>query len=216
MAAVGHQAQFPAAKQDERAKPPVTQLEFHQAMTDFKTMFPEMDEDVIEVVLRANNGAVDATIDQLLSMTTDNENEKLRAELDATENDELPPSYSPATPPPSYHQAVPYAQSPGRLVVSQLGRKASPLLMRHTHLLNQKLNPPMLPQVPIPKISPPQRTDTLQKKAEKSDVNTLQYQRKWNPPLVGPLPASFLRLDDKPQRSRKGKVIIFFYFSLII
>lgn len=206
MAAVGHQAQFPAAKQSERSKPPVTQLEFHQAMTDFKTMFPEMDEDVIEVVLRANNGAVDATIDQLLSMSTDNENERLRAELDATENDELPPSYSPATPPPSYHQAVPYAQSPGRLSVSQLGRKASPLLMRHTHLLNQKLSMPPSPQV-VPKISPPQKTDTLPKKSEKSDVATLQHQRKWNPPLVGPLPSSFLRLDDKPQRTRKGKVI---------
>lgn len=203
MAAVGHQAQLPAAKQNERAKPPVTQLEFHQAMTDFKIMFPEMDEDVIEVVLRSNNGAVDATIDQLLSMSTDNENERLRAELDATENDELPPSYSPATPPPSYHQAVPYAQSPGRLATSQLGRKASPLLMRHTHLLNQKVSHQ---QVSVPKILPPQKTNTLQKKLE--SASTLQSQRKWNPPLVGPLPSSFLRLEDKPQRSRKGKVII--------
>ena len=29
-----------------------TQLEFNQAMTDFKTMFPNMDTDVIEAVLR--------------------------------------------------------------------------------------------------------------------------------------------------------------------
>lgn len=93
-------------------RPPVTQLEFRQAMRDFKIMFPEMDEDVIEVVLRSNNGAVDSTIDQLLTMSTDNENERLRTELDATENDELPPCYSPSTPPPSYNQAVPYAQSP--------------------------------------------------------------------------------------------------------
>jgi hypothetical protein len=67
----------------------VTQLEFHQAMNDFKTMFPEMDEDVIEVVLRANNGAVDATIDQLLAMNLDSENERLRAELDSTDNNEV-------------------------------------------------------------------------------------------------------------------------------
>lgn len=67
----------------------VTQLEFHQAMNDFKTMFPEMDEDVIEVVLRSNNGAVDATIDQLLFMNQDAENERLRTELDATENEEV-------------------------------------------------------------------------------------------------------------------------------
>ena len=67
----------------------VTQLEFHQAMNDFKTMFPEMDEDVIEVVLRANNGAVDATIDQLLAMNMDSENERLRAELEANDNNEV-------------------------------------------------------------------------------------------------------------------------------
>lgn len=49
------------------------QLEFAQAMSDFKTMFPEMDRDVIEAVLRSNQGAVDATIDQLLAMSTDNQ-----------------------------------------------------------------------------------------------------------------------------------------------
>lgn len=49
------------------------QLDFAQAMTDFKTMFPDMDSDVIEAILRANQGAVDATIDQLLQMSTDNQ-----------------------------------------------------------------------------------------------------------------------------------------------
>ncbi|KAJ2949150.1 hypothetical protein O0L34_g6091 [Tuta absoluta] len=61
------------------------QLEFTQAMTDFKTMFPDMDDDVIEAVLRANQGAVDATIDQLLAMSTDNQNERLRLEMERVE-----------------------------------------------------------------------------------------------------------------------------------
>lgn len=57
----------------------VTQLEFHQAMNDFRTMFPEIEEDVIEAVLRANNGVVDATIDQLLTMN--NESLKKKATM---------------------------------------------------------------------------------------------------------------------------------------
>lgn len=52
---------------------PAHQLDFHQAMLDFKHMFPGMDEDIIEAVLRSNNGAVDATIDQLLTMNIDND-----------------------------------------------------------------------------------------------------------------------------------------------
>ena len=39
-------------------------------MSDFRDMFPNMDEEVIEAVLRANNGAVDETIDQLLTMNS--------------------------------------------------------------------------------------------------------------------------------------------------
>jgi hypothetical protein len=53
-----------------------------QAMSDFKIMFPSMDGDVIEAVLRANGGAVDATIDNLLTMSADAEAiEQVRSEL---------------------------------------------------------------------------------------------------------------------------------------
>ena len=55
------------------------QLDFYQAMRDFKLMFPNMDEDVIEAVLRANHGAVDDTIDQLLTMNVDSDGTARRA-----------------------------------------------------------------------------------------------------------------------------------------
>lgn len=36
-------------------------------MNDFRAMFPGLEVELIESVLRANNGAVDDTIDQLLT-----------------------------------------------------------------------------------------------------------------------------------------------------
>ncbi|KAK3730819.1 hypothetical protein QZH41_009935, partial [Actinostola sp. cb2023] len=76
------------------------QLEFTAAMKDFKNMFPDMDDEVIEAVLRANNGLVDATIDQLLSMGAGDETKR-------TEDFPHLPSYtdtgpSPREPPPAY------------------------------------------------------------------------------------------------------------------
>ncbi|CAJ0951057.1 unnamed protein product [Ranitomeya imitator] len=90
---------------------PVRRLEFNQAMEDFKTMFPNMEYDIIECVLRANNGAVDATIDQLLQMNLDDGGfddssdsddsippEILERTLEPDSSDEEPPPvYSPPT-----------------------------------------------------------------------------------------------------------------------
>lgn len=79
MATVDHQqALEQAARHPHGHNPGVTQLEFTQAMADFRTMFPDMEPGVIEAVLRANGGAVDATIDQLLQMSVDVEREKRR------------------------------------------------------------------------------------------------------------------------------------------
>lgn len=109
-AEVAPEERLSAPNRSPPRRPPVTQLEFRQAMRDFRSMFPEMEAVVIEAVLRANGGAVDASIDQLLAMATDNDNERLRTELEATENAEAPPHYSPPpaapTPPPSYQQAT--------------------------------------------------------------------------------------------------------------
>ena len=48
-------------------------LDFFQSMYHFKKMFPKFDSEVIETVLRANDGAVDKIVDQLLAMSMDNE-----------------------------------------------------------------------------------------------------------------------------------------------
>ncbi|NXO70661.1 CUED1 protein, partial [Phainopepla nitens] len=100
----------------------VRRLEFNQAMEDFKTMFPSMDYDIIECVLRANNGAVDATIDQLLQMNLDGSGcddssdsedsippEILERTLEPDSSDEEPP---PVYSPPAYESQAPGSRCP--------------------------------------------------------------------------------------------------------
>lgn len=80
--------------------PPAHQLDFYQAMADFKVMFPDMDEEIIEAVLRANNGGVDATIDQLLTMSVDTSDDTHVSTVSDTFNykmfndDTIPPEVS--------------------------------------------------------------------------------------------------------------------------
>ncbi|XP_074869464.1 CUE domain-containing protein 1 isoform X2 [Carettochelys insculpta] len=142
----------------------VRRLEFNQAMEDFKTMFPNMDYDIIECVLRANNGAVDATIDQLLLMNLDGSGyddssdsddsippEILERTLEPDSSDEEPP---PVYSPPAYDMHIfdrQYAQAPP--------------------------SPP--PRIDVPNSSGPQMHKRY---------------RNWNPPLLGNLPDDFLRI----------------------
>lgn len=70
----GNQEQPEKSEKSKSKNRPTKQLDFDQAMADFKTMFPTMDCEIIEAVLRANDGAVDSTIDQLLTMSIDSEN----------------------------------------------------------------------------------------------------------------------------------------------
>ncbi|XP_025903668.1 CUE domain-containing protein 1 [Nothoprocta perdicaria] len=104
------------ALNNSRAGRHVRRLEFNQAMEDFSTMFPRMDYDIIECVLRANRGAVDATIDQLLQMSLDggdaddssDSEESIPAEiLERT----LEPDSSDEEPPPVY--SPPVREPPG-------------------------------------------------------------------------------------------------------
>ena len=53
------------------------QPNFSQAMARCEGMFPDMDAEVIEAILRSNNGAVDATMHTLWTMSAENEYEKL-------------------------------------------------------------------------------------------------------------------------------------------
>lgn len=142
----------------------VRRLEFNQAMDDFKTMFPSMDYEVIECVLRSNNGAVDATIDQLLQMSLEGQGsddssdsddsipaEILERTLEPDSSDEEPP---PVYSPPAYDM----------------------------HIYDRKY--PEAPPTPPPRFEAQPPPGHLKVRGYKN----------WNPPLLGNLPDDFLRI----------------------
>ncbi|XP_027003557.1 CUE domain-containing protein 1b [Tachysurus fulvidraco] len=142
----------------------VRRLEFNQAMEDFKTMFPSMDYEVIECVLRSNNGAVDATIDQLLQMSIDD-----NASDDSSDSDDsIPPEILERTlEPDSSDEEPPPVYSPPTYDM---------------HIFDRKY--PNAPPTPPPR---------FEVQPSVGQQHTQSY-RNWNPPLLGNLPDDFLRI----------------------
>ncbi|KAM8904655.1 CUE domain-containing protein 1b isoform 1-T6 [Spinachia spinachia] len=142
----------------------VRRLEFNQAMEDFKTMFPTMDYEVIECVLRSNNGAVDATIDQLLQMSFDRQGSDDSSDSD----DSIPPEILERTlEPDSSDEEPPPVYSPPSYDM---------------HIYDRKY--PEAPPTPPPRFEaqPP------------PGHQQVRSYRNWNPPLLGNLPDDFLRI----------------------
>ncbi|KAL4150011.1 hypothetical protein QTP88_003860 [Uroleucon formosanum] len=118
-------------------RPPTVSLDFIEAMADFKTMFPTLDDEVIEAALRCNKGSVDRTVDQLLTMSCE-------------------------------CRAADLLNGPGD--------DGGGLPVQHSFF------DPMLPDV----------LHNLDKKAARQFGGSSS--RRWNPPMLGPLPTDFLRL----------------------
>ncbi|CAH1232859.1 CUEDC1 [Branchiostoma lanceolatum] len=163
------------------------QLEFNQAMHDFMTMFPSIDRDVIEAVLRSNNGAVDATIDQLLQMNEDNKED---GEVYSDEDeDEIPPEVlqpdsSDDEPPPVY---TPRADPPPSFFASQ--------------------GIPTPPPSSSP-LSSPIHLVMTGKELNVSGSGGSKPFRNWNPPLLGQLPDDFLRIQPTPEQLRAQGITV--------
>ncbi|XP_062342124.1 CUE domain-containing protein 1-like isoform X2 [Osmerus eperlanus] len=168
----GGDGSSPGELNNSRPGRQVRPLEFRQAMEDFHSMFPSMEPEVIECVLRANHGAVDATIDRLLQMSLDGHDsddssdsddsippEVLEQTLEPDSSDEEPP---PVYSPPSYDM----------------------------HIYDRKYPDHFLP-------APPPRFDAQPPPSQRPVGNY----RNWNPPLLGNLPDNFLRILPQQQDS---------------
>ncbi|XP_034496554.1 CUE domain-containing protein 1, partial [Ailuropoda melanoleuca] len=139
----------------------------NQAMDDFKTMFPNMDYDIIECVLRANSGAVDATIDQLLQMNLDGGGGSVDEDSSDSE-DSIPPEILERTlEPDSSDEEPPPVYSPPAY---------------HMHMFDRPY--------PLAPPTPPPRIDVL----GSGPASSQRRYRNWNPPLLGKLPEDFLRI----------------------
>uniref|UniRef100_A0A8C9L003 CUE domain containing 1 n=1 Tax=Panthera tigris altaica TaxID=74533 RepID=A0A8C9L003_PANTA len=152
---------------NSRAPRQVRRLEFNQAMDDFKTMFPNMDYDIIECVLRANSGAVDATIDQLLQMNLEGGGGSVYEDSSDSE-DSIPPEILERTlEPDSSDEEPPPVYSPPAY---------------HMHMFDRPY--------PLAPPTPPPRIDVL----SSGPASSQRRYRNWNPPLLGNLPDDFLRI----------------------
>ncbi|CAH6775881.1 Cuedc1 [Phodopus roborovskii] len=146
-------------------------------MDDFKTMFPNMDYDIIECVLRANSGAVDATIDQLLQMNLEAGGGSAYEDSSDSE-DSIPPEVLERTlEPESSEEEPPPVYSPPAY---------------HMHVFDRPY--PMAPP------TPPPRVDVL---GSGQPTSQSRY-RNWNPPLLGNLPDDFLRILPQQMDSIQG------------
>lgn len=165
------------------------QIDFTEAMSDFKKMFPDMDRDVIEAVLRVNQGAVDATIDQLLAMSTDNQNEKLRNELESP-----------------VHNKNTTTTNIGSTMINNTNTTilSSPMPLQTPERRTPSLNTPppnVLPSGVLNTGASPKIKKSLNSTTNspvpsplKGVENVKGNSKKWDPPLLGPLPQSFLRI----------------------
>nr|XP_020474720.1 CUE domain-containing protein 1 isoform X2 [Monopterus albus] len=159
---------------NSRPNQQVRRLEFNQAMEDFKTMFPSMDYEVIECVLRSNKGAVDTTIDQLLQMSIDGQSSDDSSDSD----DNIPPEILDRTlEPESSDEEAPPIYSP-------------PTYDMHVYDRKYLETPP----------TPPPKFEARSSPGRQQ----VRSYRNWNPPLLGNLPDDFLRILPQQLNSTKN------------
>lgn len=87
-------------------------IRLESAMRDFQAMFPGLTPMVIEAVLRANGGAVDPTVEKLISLCYEQQQQQQEKKKELLDESDMLPGYYEACckeqPPPSYHVTQTY------------------------------------------------------------------------------------------------------------
>ena len=171
----------------------VKPLEFKAAMRDFGIMFPTLDSETIETVLRANNGAVDATIDQLLEMCDNlgggSQNQVSVRSGQRRDQSNLRPSNSPAT------LAIDNVDSYNLTLASLTPPKnsAGVDMTSSPDDTNMYANLPFQDNV----TTSPRRSEARGQPAPEVSKSSYKYQTamfKFKNPFMGPLADDFLRI----------------------
>lgn len=157
--------------------------------------------DVIETVLRANNGAVDSTIDQLLQISSENQNANSRPNngpskvswiiiIQVTLNEQLitvsllkPPSYS-----SSMQSNSPYNPSKNLNLNSTPKEKVQKSTLKQLDLLGNQAQQQLID------------FDTIDAQACSTSFGRKATASRFNPPLVGSLPNDFLRITPNAEK----------------
>ncbi|XP_046395945.1 uncharacterized protein LOC124163223 isoform X2 [Ischnura elegans] len=169
-----------------------------------------------QAVLRANQGAVDATIDQLLAMSTDNENEKLRNEMEKKEKQQWTSQPSSVATPVSLASATPCVKAN----TSQASHPCQPRPTSSSPLLSlpqsqqagsvQQGGPPPIPAALVSSSHSPNRRvqGSASSTTSGSTVSPSKAKEAQNPQLV-PSPATSTtssprRADERDGHCRTG------------
>lgn len=175
---------------------PSRQLEFNQAMEDFSNMFPRLDREVIESVLRSNNGAVDVTIDQLLVLDEDTDSLEPSSSLGSSFSSQgFPPSPFSMDHPPPFGEDKPPPYSP-----PSPNSPFSKYNLKPNNETTAAASAAAPSETERPQPMPKDIQDPFSLSAYPPPLPARK--KVYKPALLGPLPDDFLRLPSAvPQRS---------------
>ncbi|PIK46203.1 putative CUE domain-containing protein 1-like [Apostichopus japonicus] len=167
-------------------------------MEDFSHMFPRLEREVIESVLRSNNGAVDITIDQLLVLDQGTNSLESSSTLGTPNSNQIfPPSPFPVEQPPPFGEDNPPPYSHHRLIVhsqSSFSKAKAKITFKKSWKFNTRLSLQPVTERRETEPSPRDAQDPFSPSSNPPPIPPRPIAKRYKPALLGPLPDDFLRM----------------------